>query len=169
MIQAIIIIALSRFFDGLITNYIPYQFNNLSLFTPELTVIGIFLVYPLFKKNKKNYFLIIFFSGFIYDLLYTDLIFVNAFLFLLLGYITKIIYSNLEVNVFKLVIYLILLIILYETLLFSTLFIFNKIDFIVSNLFYKIINSILLNVLYGILGYLIINKFVIRKNRKRLY
>ena len=113
MISLIIII--SFILDWIINNIVNYQYNNLSLFTPLLTIVCIFLIYPLFKKKKNNYFIVLFIIGIIYDLLFTNLIIVNRFLFLLIGYITKYIYDNYELNILTITISLIFIISVYET------------------------------------------------------
>ena len=43
----IIIIITSIILDGLLTDYLPYLVNDLTLFTPMLTLVTIFIIYPL--------------------------------------------------------------------------------------------------------------------------
>ena len=45
-----IIIAISIILDGVLSNFLPYTVNALSLFTPMLTVVSIFII--LHKKRK---------------------------------------------------------------------------------------------------------------------
>ncbi|MBQ8132258.1 MAG: hypothetical protein IJ193_07185, partial [Bacilli bacterium] len=59
MIIPIIIVVGSIYFDGLLTNLLPYLENDLSLFTPMLTIVSLFLIYPFYRKKEKVYFIII--------------------------------------------------------------------------------------------------------------
>ena len=60
MIISTIILLISIVLDGILSNFLPYLVNDLSLFTPMLTVIAIFMIYPFFRKKEKNYFITIF-------------------------------------------------------------------------------------------------------------
>ena len=62
----IIISIISILLDGLLTNYLPYEVGNLSLFTPLLTFVSIFIIYPFYRKNEYNYILHLFILGIIY-------------------------------------------------------------------------------------------------------
>ena len=154
----IALLIISLFFDGLLTNYLPYLINNLSLFTPLLTLTTIFIIYPYYRKKEKEYFITVFIVGIIYDLLYTNLLFFNAILFLFIALITRYIYKNYEVTYLKLLVYLILIIIIYESTTALLILTFNLVPITLNKLIYKIEHSILLNLIYGELVYFILNK-----------
>lgn len=143
------IMILSIYFDGLLTNILPYLENDLSLFTPMLTIVSLFLIYPFYRKREKEYFIRIAILGFIYDLLYTNLLFYDALVFLLLGYVVKIIYKNLDIRPFKISLYVIGLIILNELLLSFMILVFQLTPITISEIIYKISHSILLNIIYA--------------------
>lgn len=151
-----IIIIISIILDGLLTNYLPYSVNDLSFFTPLLTVVSIFIIYPLNRKKETKFFILIFIIGIIYDLLYTNLLFLNGLLFVLIALISKVIYKNFETSYFKLIIYTILLIIIYESAYAGILFIYRIVPVTLYKLFYKITHTILLNIIYVELLYYII-------------
>ena len=46
---------LSLLLDGILTNYLPYLVNNLSLLTPLLTLISLLIIYPFYQKNHEKY------------------------------------------------------------------------------------------------------------------
>lgn len=154
----IIIILISLLLDGLLTNYLPYLVGDLSLFTPLLTVVSIFSIYPFFRKKEKNYFIFLFVLGIIYDLFYTDLLFFNAVLFLIIGVITKYIYKNFEVNSIRLIFYTIILVITYETTTGLILYIYNMVPITISKVIYKITHSLIINIIYTEIIYFIIKK-----------
>ncbi len=166
MLVSIIILIVSLLLDGILSNYLPFLVNDLSLFTPLLTLVSIFLIYPFFKKKETLYFVIVFFLGMIYDLFYTNLLFFNAVLFLCMALITMYIYKNLEVNALKLLIYLIIIIASYESLTGLILFIYNIVPVTIPKVLYKITHSLILNIIYGELLYWIIK--VLPKKYKKI-
>lgn len=166
MIVPIIILIISVYFDGFLTLFLPYIVNNLSFFTPMLTLTSLIIIYPFYRKKEKYYFITLFIVGIIYDLLYTNLLFYDAVIFLLFGFIIKKIYKDLDVTHIKLSIYIIFLIIIYELSLGLFIVIFNLVPITITRLIYKITHSILLNIIYGELLFLIIKK--IPKNLKRI-
>lgn len=159
----LIMLILSFILDGILTNFLPYI--ELSLFTPLLTLVSIFLIYPLYKKTEIRYFVTLIILGILYDLFYTNLLFFNAILFLIIGFITKIIYKNLDINFIKLIIYIIGIIIIYELTTGLIIFIFNLVPITITKILYKITHSILLNVIYAELIYLVL-KIIPKKFKK---
>lgn len=161
-----IILTISIILDGVLTNYLPYLVNDLSFFTPLLTVVSIFILYPLNRKKETKFFIIMFIVGIIYDLLYTNLLFLNGLLFVLITLISKIIYKNFETSYFKLIIYTILVIIVYETVYAGILLIYRIVPITLYKLIYKISHTLILNIIYTELLYFIINK--LPKKYKRI-
>ena len=162
---SLIIVVISILLDGILSNYLPYLYTNLSIFTPLLTLVSIFMIYPFFKKKEKNYFITIFIIGIIYDLLYTNLLFFNGVIFVIIGLLIKYIYKTYEITPLRLILYLIILITSYELLTSIILLIYNVVPVTFYKVFYKIINSLLLNIIYGKLIYLII-KILPKKYKK---
>lgn len=162
----IIILIISILLDGIFSNFLPYLVNNLSVFTPLLTVVSIFMIYPFYRKNEKKYFIILFILGIIYDLLYTNLLFFNGILFLCIGFLSRYIYKNYEVTPLRLIIYTSIIIISYESLTGIILAIFRLVPVSIYKVWYKIIHSLILNIIYNELIYLILN--LIPKKYKKI-
>ena len=160
------IIGLSIILDGIITNYLPFLPNNLSLLTPLLTITSLIYIYPFFKKKKKKFYLILFITGIVYDLFYTNLLFFHAVIFVLLGLIIKKIYKYFEITSIKIIFYIILIIVSYEFIVGSLLFIFQLVPINISKIIYKIINSLILNIIWGEILYGVL--FIYRKKTKRI-
>lgn len=152
----IIILAISIYLDGFLTLFLPYLPGGLSIFTPMLTIVSIFIIYPLYRKQEKKYFTILFIVGIIYDLLYTNLLFYDSLVFMFLGLIIKKIYKDFTVEHIKLSIHIIILIMIYELLFSLFIIVFNLVPISLSRIIYKITHSILLNIIYGELLYTII-------------
>ena len=89
-----IIITISFFLDGILSNFLPYMEGDLSFFTPLITLVSIFLVEEFFDHLDSKYYITAFVCGLLYDLFYTDLLFLNGFLFLGIAYVSKYIYKN---------------------------------------------------------------------------
>ena len=123
--MAILIIGISLILDGILTNYLPFLPNNLSLFTPLLTITSLVLIYPFYRKQENNYYITLFITGIIYDLFYTNLLFFHAVIFLILGVIIKWIYKNYEITPIRIIIYISIIIICYEFLEGFILYIFQ--------------------------------------------
>ena len=154
----IIILIISFILDGILTNFLPYLVNDLSLFTPLLTLVSIFMIYPFYKKKQNKYFIIITIVGILYDLFYTNLLFFNASLFIIIGLITKYIYKNFKINYIRIIIYIILIITFYELLTGIIILIFNLVPITLPKVIYKITHSLILNIIYSEIIYLILKK-----------
>lgn len=148
------IMILSFLLDGVLTNFLPYLVNDLSYFTPLLTLVSIILIYPFYKKDERKYFITVFILGLLYDLFYTNLLFFDAVLFTLIALINKRIQKRMSFNAMNLLGETILIIVSYELLTGILLFTYNIVPVTIYKVFYKIIHSIVLNVLYveGIYG-----------------
>ena len=154
----IIIEIISIILDGLLTNFLPYLVNDLSLFTPLFTFVSIFIIYPLYRKKEKKYFCVIFVAGFIYDLMYTNLLFFNGILFIIIGLLSRYIQKNYEVSYLKIMLYTIIIIVFYESLTAFILFTYNMVPVSLEKVIYKITHSILINIIYLEILYYIINR-----------
>ena len=160
-----VIMIISLLLDGLLTNYFPYLVNDLSLFTPMLTIISIICIYPFYQKQEKKYYITVFILGIIYDMLYTNLLFWNAILFLLLAVIIRFIYKNYEVTPIRLILYSISIISTYEALTGLFLFTFQLVPVTISKVIYKITHSLILNILYAEIIYGIL-KWIPKKYKR---
>ena len=131
MIKYLIII-FSLILDGILSNFLPVI--NLSYFTPLLTVTSIFIIYPFYQKNEKKYYITALIIGIIYDLLYTNLLFFNGILFVLISLITRLIYKNLNVSFLKNIIYIMIIIVIYESSTALIYMIFNLVPVTLNRL-----------------------------------
>lgn len=158
MLVSNIIVIVSLILDGILTNFLPYMVSDLSIFTPLLTVVSLVVIYPFFKKDKKKYLTYSFIVGIIYDLLYTNLLFFNGLIFLVVGLLIIILYQNIGNNYLKIILNIVLVIISYELLTVLVIFCFNLVPLTLDKVIYKISHSLLLNIIYGEVIYLILKK-----------
>lgn len=162
---SIVIIIISLLLDGLLTNYLPFLVNNLSLFTPLFTLISISIIYPFYRKKEKEYYSMVFIIGIIYDLCYTNLLFLNAIMFLIIAIVSKYIYKNFEITFFRLIVYTIIIITIYEFITAGIIGILGLVPITIERIIYKITHSIVLNVIYVEIIYLIL-KLIPKKYKK---
>ena len=111
-------------------------------------------------KKQKNYLLITFMVGILYDLLYTNQLLFNAIIFTTIAYITIYFYKTYQQTKITKIIYLIMIIILYEIITASILFVFQVTSINIARIVYKILYSILLNIIYAI----ILNNLLIKES-----
>ena len=151
LIISLIIIML----DGIITYYIPSYFNNLNYFYPMLTIS---LIPFLYKGNSKYFYQYIFFIGIIYDLLYSNIFLFNSLIFLVLSKIDTKLFKIFKENLFIYLIIVILNILLYDGIIFLLIYLTNYQVVTIIDYIYKIEHSIILNIIFGIIYYLIFSR-----------
>ena len=141
MLASIIILIISFILDGVLTNFLPFGVENISLFTPLLTIVALVVIYNFFYHKEKNYYILSFVIGILYDLFYTNLLFLDGLLFLLIAFVITKIYKVVGFNYMWIALDIV---------------IFNLVPMSIYRLLYKISHSIILNIIYGELLYFII-------------
>lgn len=71
MIKIILITIISLFLDGILSLYIGYLPNNLSIFLCNFTLIS--FLYTNLHMNRKCFLIYLFLISILYDILYTDI------------------------------------------------------------------------------------------------
>ena len=138
MVVAIVILVVSFFLDGILSNFLPYMVGDLSLFTPMITIVSLVIVYPLFTKRLKYYFFSCFVIGLLYDFMYTNLLFYNAILFLAVGCITMFMNRYIRRTWLSTLLFLVVAIVGYECMNAIIILIFQLVPMTFSRLIYKV-------------------------------
>ena len=164
MIIVFTTLIISFLLDGVLSNIITIH-NNMLI--PLLSVMSLIIIYPYFKKDDIKYLEYIFIYGLIYDLVYTDTLILNAIIFTFIGLIIigiNIIISNNYLNI-SLISFLV--IISYRIMTYFILVFTRYLEFNINSLVKSITSSLLLNIIYVILMFLITdyisNKYDIKK------
>ena len=165
MLYVLTIITL--FFDGLLTNYLPFIPNTLTLFNPLFTITLIFFLPEFFNHEEKKFYMFLGILGFIYDILFTNLLFVHVFIFMFLGFISKYLKKKIDVNYITIILHIIILIFIYELLFGLLVFMFNLVPINFSKILYVFSHSIILNIIYAEIIFIILKKFK-KKIKKRV-
>ncbi len=154
--KKILIIISSFILDIILSNVLPFMKGDLSIFTSLFVPITIYLIYPFYKNQELRYYIESFIIGIIYDLIFTNLLFFDGVIFLIISLVSVKIYKNFMVDKYKNIMYVFLIIILYEFLVASIFLIFNLVPISFYDFIYKILHTLLINVVYGFLLYEII-------------
>ena len=146
----IFISILSFFLDSILSKYISPN----SLFLPLFTIVSIVIIYPYFNNNNYRYFKYIAILGLLYDITIMNMIFYNFFIFMILGFINIFIKYLLSHRLYINIIITIILIIVYRFInfIFINITVGNVNAF---ELFKSIYSSLILNIIYCTIIYLI--------------
>ena len=144
----IFIILISFYLEGILSNII-----NISFLIPLFTLLSLIIIYPYLFNRKKDYFIICFIIGLLYDIGYTDTIFLNAFIFLLIGYIIHLINIVITNNWFNVMIISLFVITIYRIITYLVLIFINYLKPDIELLKNSILNSLIINIIYIIIIY----------------
>ncbi|MCI9233501.1 MAG: rod shape-determining protein MreD [Bacilli bacterium] len=149
------LIIISFYLDGLCS-----MLFKTSLFFPLFTLVSLMLIYPYFKRYGNSFLKVCFLVGLLYDIVYTNMIFIHSFLFCILGYIVGFLYHMFNKNFWTLLFMNFIMIIIYQVLNFTLFLLSAKVQFsfqvLLNSIFYSILSNFLyIIILYGILRWLL--------------
>ncbi len=155
---------ISFFLDTLLSLSINSAYQNINIFFPLIFVSSIPISYILIK-SKKLFFITYIIFGILFDFLYSDIIFINLYYYLLTGLFCYIFYSNHKITYLNITLISILSFILYDVYIFLILILIGYSNFNISLLFYKISHSVIINISYIIISILILkSRILVCKN-----
>lgn len=150
----IFIVIISFILDSIVSNLVSIN----GIMMPLFTIMSLIIIYPYFNNNKNKFYPTCFFLGMAYDLIYTNTIIFHACLFLLLGFIVSKLNLVLSNNYINVAIMGIIIIIIYRLITYFLLLITAAVSFNIWNLFESIYSSLIINVIFVILAYIITDK-----------
>jgi rod shape-determining protein MreD len=130
-------------------------FSNIVSFNLLFSLVALVICYPFFNNNDFKYYSYAFIFGLIYDLSFTDTFLFNAFLFLLVALVIKRMNLSLSNNAFSIIIFTLVSIIIYRFLTFISLVIVGYLPFKLDLLTRSILSSLVINLVYALIVYLI--------------
>lgn len=158
----IIIVIVSFLLEGVISNFVSIN----GYLAPLFTLVSLIMIYPLFEEST-NYYKYAFLTGLAYDLFYTDTIIFHAIIFCFMAFIIMRLNLVLSDNFINVLIIIALSILVYRVLTYGLLVFINSMDFDFKVLGFSILKSMILNLLYGSVLFVLIQKF--KKKRKYNY
>ncbi len=148
---SIIIIIIGLFLDVVILNNISFLVNDLTIFTPLLTFTSVILIHSFYYKRNLLYLSVC-----------TNMLFFNGILFLLVGIFVLYFSKNIGVDYIKIVILVCFLIICYEGVSALIISLLGLVNISLDDVIYKIGHSLVLNLIYAELLFIVI-KFLPKK------
>jgi len=149
----IIILICSFLLDGLFTLVIPIFSSHVL---PLFVVVSLTLIYPYLRKRDflfEKYAIVV---GLSYDLIYTNTICMYAIIFYLLSYVLAVCYRYSNINFFSQLLIVGLIIIIYRISIFLLLVLINYLPFDLLLLLEIISKSLIGNLIYAVVLYLLL-------------
>ena len=150
----------SFFLDGILSKYISLN----SIFLPLFTIVSLVIIYPYFNNNIYRYLKFVAIIGILYGITYLDTVFFNFFIFMILGIIICFINYLLSVNLYSIILTTSISIIMYRLIIFLFVLFFKNHDLNFLNLLVMISKSLILNIIYSIIIYLMSESYSNKKN-----
>lgn len=159
-------IIFSFILESIVSNLVPI---NTNFFNPCFVLVSLIVLYPYFDKYSKKYLITCLIVGFIYDLVFTSTLFFFSIIFLILGLIIKYICSKISNNFISVNILTLIIIILFRVIVYFTLVVTNYFVYDFNYLIKGIYSSILLNVIYASILFLLTEIIGKKFNIKKKY
>lgn len=160
MIIAILLISFAL--EGIFSNFI----SSNSIFIPLFTVISLVIVYPYFKDEKNKFYIYASFLGLLYDIVYTNCPFINTFSFLITSLMISLIYEYITVSKFNITLINIIILLFHQTISYILLCFFSYTTFNEITLLTILYSSIITNIIYGFILFMLVN-FLDKKHKIR--
>lgn len=166
MIISIITLLISFLLDNYLNTYL--YISNISFLIPMFSIVSMVLIYPYFNNNDSKYYKICFGFGLLYGITYSNMFIYDAIIFLLIAFVIKLINEILSNNNINVMLIGAIVIIIYNTV---NAIVLNTIDY--SNISFgflmtTIANSLVLNIIYLLFGYIILSKISKKYKIKRI-
>ena len=144
------ILAFSLLFEVAVSNIVGMY----TFLTPFFTLTALTMLYPYFNNKKVNFIITCTIIGFIYDVIFTDSLFINTLTFALISLLIILIYNYIKYNIINSSIINVIAISIYRIISYVLLLIVDYLSFNFHTLSSGIYNSLLINIVYGVLVYL---------------
>ena len=139
----IILSIFSFVLDGIVSMLI----SNNSLLQPLLSLLCLVVVYPYVKK-KSNLVWLALLNGFLYDVVYTQTLFLHTIIFILLALLILFFYKYIPCNFISSIVISFVLVIFFRFLTYCSFILVNDLGFSFKDVFISIYSSLILNYIY---------------------
>lgn len=156
----VVVLLISFILEGIVSNLVPTS----SLFIPLFSIVSLLVTYPLFNENKIKYLIYSGTLGLLYDLVYTNTPFINTFTFVITALIITFICKFITLNKLNLVLIILFILLFNQTINYLLLCLFRYRIFNNATLLEGLYSSLILNVVYSYILYVVIE--IINKKRK---
>ena len=158
-----IIMIISFFLDGILSNLLTYS----TYLYPLCSLLSLVIIAPYFKKRCiQKYFVYSAILGLLYDIVYTETLFLNMVLFFLIAVLIKLIYNLIKNTLLNTYIISLFIIICYRLSNYLIFLLIKYLSFNLKILFDSIINSLLLSFSY-ILIFFYLGRLIYKKSNEK--
>lgn len=151
MIYALLVFSI--LLEGSLSNII-----NINFLEPCFLLPSILIMYNFLKKNKIKYIIICLLCGLIYDIIFTNMQFINTISFTACGLLIIFLYNYINYNMGTYILFNIFIIIFYRVIQYIFLCILHYFDFNMAILIESIYNTLILNMVYGFIIFILFRK-----------
>ena len=163
-----IVTIISYLLDLFLSNIIPIINTSNNFLIPMFTIVSLVLMYPYFNNDRGKFLRYCLLIGFVYDITVTNTLCVNAILFCLLGFIIYFLDSGLSNNLMSIIFKSLIIIFIYDIVMYFILVLIGYINFHIFDLLFKLLKSIVLNIIYIIICYNVTEKIAKKLRIKKL-
>lgn len=157
-----VVVILSFLLEILFSNLV----SSSGLFIPLFFLVTLVIIYPYFK-SKSNYIIICLICGLLYDLGFLNTAFVNTLCFTFTGLFIMFLHSYINYNIVSTSIVNIISIVFYRIINYLLLCLVAYTNFNILISVKGIYSSLIVNILYGIILYLLLEFISKRFNIKK--
>lgn len=156
MILSVVVLLFSYLFQMISSNYIGYIYHDLSFLTTIYILVALLVVRPYFE-NEKKYLVMLVVVGFLMGITYTNAVFLNICLFLVVYYFTKFFHFYFPYNYLTINISALVGIFIYHIFSFLFLYMVGYDHYHVGILLEILFHSIPMTILYTTLVYFLVD------------
>lgn len=163
MMMVGVVTVLSFLLEGIVSNIVGITSTWL---VPLFSIVSLIIIYPYFNHEEENFLKVCFAVGLFYDLVYTDTLVINACIFTFIGFFIRWLNSWMSNHAISVLFITFLTIFVYRILMYLILIVVGFLPFDLNTLVTSITSSLLLNLIYAEVLYLITD-FMSKKYRIR--
>jgi len=147
----ILFLIASFFLDGIIFSLSSIN----STVAPLFTVLSLVLAYPYYYNNRKIMYISVIVVGVLYDIVYTNTLFLNTLIFIVFLYFIEKIFKYLTNNILNAFIISTFIICFYHLIVYVFFLIIGVVEWDIMNLIDRILPSLIINYIYIIVFYFV--------------
>ena len=163
----IIHLILSFLLDGLLSNTTDILLINASYFKTIYTIISLVVIFRYFEYPKK-YLIILLITGILFDIVYTNTLLLNPFIFLVIYFVIKELNYYIPNNLLTINIKSILAITIYNIITFILLNISNYYNYNLNHLLRITLRTLPMTIIYTSISYFLLKKIFFKKYDKKI-
>ena len=165
VIISIVSLIVSFLLQGFMSNIFNFTISSLSIFSTIYLVVNIVVLKQYFEDDKKFLIIIIIF-GLLMDIVYSDTVLFNVFIFIIIFYLNKFLSAFLPYNIMMINLFSLLSVTCYHLITFFFLRILNFDTYTLYVLCKIIACNVIMTIIYTSLLYVILGKLYKRFDLK---